>query len=792
MRSFLIALVLSFFLTTGGAFAQLGIPLGTGSGGGDSAASAPEDGAPAEGAEAAAAGSVEALIQILENDEARAELIGKLKAAASDDAPAAAAPAAAREDLGPARIAAEYTRSVAKKAGMLVTTFSRVGSDLGEAFGDTGRIDLVRFGRTVLNLGLSMAVVFGSFFVLRMLGRGVLQLFARRAEGKEWPSRVMYLVPTMLVETALVVLAWLAGYVFSIYFGRTGEMSIYQTLFLNAFIVIEAVKLVTRLLFTPSFPSLRFVPLGDTGATYWYFWLSRLISIVGYGLLFVVPVAATEISPRFADALKIVVVLTAIVIAILIVLQNKTRVRGFLNRRLEAGKTDALGRFFAFLGNHWHQIAILYLVAFFVVWLVNPLEALPYMLRATVETLLAIVIGVIVTAFVSRTISFGLRLPPDVKERLPLLETRLNAFVPTVLKVVRIIVLAGVLLAIADAWDLVEVFDWMLSEDGQGFFGTILSVLIVLAIGGGIYLAVTSWVEYRLNPSYGRAPTARETTLLSLLRNAFTIVLGVIVFMLVLSEIGVNIGPLLASVGVLSLAFSFGAQKLVQDVVTGVFIQFENAMNTGDVVSAGGISGVVERLSIRSVSLRSLDGTLHIVPFSSVDAVSNFMKGFAYHVAEIGVAYREHIPDVKQAMFDAFDKLKETEHGANIIGELDMQGITAFGDSAITVRARIKTPPGSQWGVGRAYNEFIKEIFDARGIEIPFPHVTLYMGEDKEGRAPPMRVVNETRARAALPETASEEPVETPSAHAEEGVVEPRKGPITPSNQDGPDADGDR
>ncbi len=134
--------------------------------------------------------------------------------------------------------------------------------------------------------------------------------------------------------------------------------------------------------------------------------------------------------------------------------------------------------------------------------------------------------------------------------------------------------LAGVLLAIADAWDLVEVFDWMLSEDGQGFFGTILSVLIVLAIGGGIYLAVTSWVEYRLNPSYGRAPTARETTLLSLLRNAFTIVLGVIVFMLVLSEIGVNIGPLLASVGVLSLAFSFGAQKLVPYVVTGVFIQF--------------------------------------------------------------------------------------------------------------------------------------------------------------------------------------------------------------------------
>lgn len=791
MRSFLVALVLSFFLTAGGASAQLGLPLGTGSGGG-SAESAPADGSGEAAAGAEQAGSVETLIQILENDEARAELINKLKASATDAAPSAAAPA--DEDVGPARLAAEYTRSLANKAGEVVATFGRVGEDLGEAFSDTGRVDLERVGRTVLNLAMSMAVVFGAFFVLRLLARGPMHLFARRAEGKAWPSRVMYLVPTLLVEIGTVVLAWLAGYIFSIYFGRVGEMSIYQTLFLNAFIVIEAVKLVARLMFTPSFPSLRFVPLGDTGATYWYFWLSRLISIVGYGLLFVVPVAAAEVSPRFADALKVLVVLTAIVITILIVLQNKTRVRAFLHRRMEAGKTDALGRFFAFLGNHWHQIAILYLLAFFVVWLVNPLEALPFMLRATVESLIAIVLGVIVTAFVSRTISFGLRLPPDVKERLPLLETRLNAFVPTVLKVVRLIVLVGVLLAIADAWNLVKVFDWMLSDDGQGFFGKILSVLIVLAIGGGIYLAVTSWIEYRLNPSYGRPPTARETTLLSLLKNAFSIVLGVIVFMLVLSEIGVNIGPLLASVGVLSLAFSFGAQKLVQDVVTGVFIQFENAMNTGDVVSAGGISGVVERLSIRSVSLRSLDGTLHIVPFSSVDAVSNFMKGFAYHVAEIGVAYRENIPDVKQAMFDAFDMLKATEHGANIIGELDMQGITAFGDSAITVRARIKTPPGSQWGVGRAYNEIIKEVFDARGIEIPFPHITLYMGEDKAGNAPPMRVVNERRPAAALTEQAEEEASAdaAPTDPSQERVVEPRKGPITPSNQDGPDAEGER
>ncbi|MFN4091231.1 MAG: mechanosensitive ion channel family protein, partial [Alphaproteobacteria bacterium] len=185
------------------------------------------------------------------------------------------------------------------------------------------------------------------------------------------------------------------------------------------------------------------------------------------------------------------------------------------------------------------------------------------------------------------------------------------------------------------------------------------------------------------------------------------------------------------------LAIGFGAQKLVQDIITGVFIQLENVMNEGDVVSLGNVSGVVERLTIRSVSIRSLDGTLHLIPFSSVDTVSNMMKGFSYHVAEIGVAYREDIAEVKEAMHEAFDLLMQSEWREMIVDKLDMHGVTAFGDSAVMVRARIKTVPGGHWATGRAYNELIKQVFDRRGIEIPFPHVTLYMGEDKAGMSPP-------------------------------------------------------
>ncbi len=185
----------------------------------------------------------------------------------------------------------------------------------------------------------------------------------------------------------------------------------------------------------------------------------------------------------------------------------------------------------------------------------------------------------------------------------------------------------------------------------------------------------------------------------------------------------------------------------MQDIITGVFIQFENAANEGDVVTLAGISGVVEKLTVRSVSLRDLDGVFHVIPFSSVDSVSNFMRGFGYHKAEIGVAYRENIADVKAHMQIAFDRLMETEHAPKILDPLEMHGVTAFGDSAVMVRARIKTRPGDQWAVGRAYNEILKEVFDEAGIEIPFPHMTVWWGEDKTGNAPPLRVQAGRRPR---------------------------------------------
>ena len=211
--------------------------------------------------------------------------------------------------------------------------------------------------------------------------------------------------------------------------------------------------------------------------------------------------------------------------------------------------------------------------------------------------------------------------------------------------------------------------------------------------------------------------------------------------MFVLSEVGLDIAPLLASAGVLGLAIGFGAQKMVQDIITGIFIQFENAMNVGDVVTVGGTTGTVERLTIRSVSLRDVAGVFHIIPFSSVDMVSNYMRDFGYFVCDMGVAYRENVTEVKQAMLDAFDRLRDDPEQAEfILGDMEWFGVNSFGDSSVNLRARIKCVPGKQWGVGRAYNEVVKDVFDDRDIEIPFPYRTLVFGEAKDGSTQTIKV----------------------------------------------------
>ncbi len=702
---------------------------------------APADEAPAQAAETASEpDAARALAEILQDDAARAALIRQLLATAEQVPDSAEAEPEPEPSVSLAREIAEQTRGVAEGA----TGFARdVTGALGDVIGAVTtpeQIDWDELQSTATALALVVVVTLALFAGLRALGRRIFRAMSARANGGGWITQLARLIGSSVIDALIILIAWAGGYAFALAFGEAGGMDFRQSLFLNAFLLIEITKVLLRAIFAPNFGRLRFAPMSDETAAYWYFWASRLVSLLGYGILLIVPIVNATVSFAVGRSLTMLIVVTALIVAILVILQNRGHVARALRARNERDPSDLIGRLEAMLAAVWHWLAIGYLIALFVIWSAQPGDALQFMLRATLNSVFAVLAGVVAMVLISRVISGGLRLPEDMRRSMPLLEDRLNAFVPTVLKVIRGLVALAVVISIAQSWQLLDFLGWLASEVGRDTVSRLVSAAIVLLITALIWIGVSSVVEYRLNPEVGSVPTARERTLLALFRNAFLVALVIIAAMLTLSELGVNIAPLLAGAGVFGLAIGFGAQKLVQDIITGAFIQVENAMNEGDVVTAGGTTGVVERLTIRSVGLRDVSGTYHLIPFSSVDMVSNFMKGFAYHVAEVGVAYRENVAEVRELMHKADEILRASDLGSEILEPLDIQGVTELGDSAVVVRGRIKTRPGMQWAVGRAYNEIIKQVLDEAGVEIPFPHMTLYMGQDKEGSAPPLHL----------------------------------------------------
>jgi len=298
------------------------------------------------------------------------------------------------------------------------------------------------------------------------------------------------------------------------------------------------------------------------------------------------------------------------------------------------------------------------------------------------------------------------------------------------MQVVRWVAIVLVTAAVVQAWGLFDVAEWALSDAGLSAIGSVISAGLILLVCIVLYIVVASWVELRLNVTSGRMPSAREKTLLNLFKNAFTIALVVFGLMLALAQIGVNIAPLLAGAGVVGLAIGFGAQKLVQDIITGIFIQFENIMNEGDAVQVGDKAGTVEKLTIRSVTIRDMTGTVHLIPFSSVDQVSNMVRGFSFYVSEVEVAYESDVEAVKQAMRDAFEVVMQNEDFRKVIlDDLDLQGLIAITPTSMRFRSRIKTIAGQQWGAGRFYSETLMRVFAERGIDTPMQRIAYVPGQ---------------------------------------------------------------
>ena len=278
-----------------------------------------------------------------------------------------------------------------------------------------------------------------------------------------------------------------------------------------------------------------------------------------------------------------------------------------------------------------------------------------------------------------------------------------------------------------------------LVEAGLDFAQTSLRiVLIVIAAYVGVKLlriAVNrlEMLLVRAGEAAERVPGAATKRIRTLMNVIWTIAVGLIWFVVVLTslgQLGVNMGPILASAGVVGLAVGFGAQNLVRDLVSGFFLILENQVRVGDVAIINGTGGLVEAITFRTIVLRDLSAVVHVFPNGSITTLSNMTKEWSAYVMDVGVAYKEdtdHVVDVMRRVGE--DLRAEPNYGTLMIEPIEIFGVDEFTDSAVNIKARLKTIPLQQWTVGREYRRRLKKAFDAEKIEIPFPHRTLYMGE---------------------------------------------------------------
>lgn len=266
----------------------------------------------------------------------------------------------------------------------------------------------------------------------------------------------------------------------------------------------------------------------------------------------------------------------------------------------------------------------------------------------------------------------------------------------------------------------------------------LIFILIIFFIAFKIVNAVSKKLKNRIIERATVSPdvdteeaTKRINTVSGILNKLVMIILWIILIMLVLQKIGIDYGPILASVGILGLAIGFGAQELVRDYISGFFILAENQIRTGDVAIIDGTGGLVESIELRTVTLRDFSGTVHVFQNGKIGTLSNMTKDWSAIVFDIGVAYKEDTQKVMDVIKRVGDELKEDPDFENdIIEPIEVFGLNEFADSAIIIKARIKTRPIKQWSIGREYRKRLKVAFDQENIEIPFPHRTIYWGEE--------------------------------------------------------------
>jgi small-conductance mechanosensitive channel len=369
----------------------------------------------------------------------------------------------------------------------------------------------------------------------------------------------------------------------------------------------------------------------------------------------------------------------------------------------------------------WHWIASAVIIAAWLVWAVQARNGVTHVLRDTLATLLVLIVSRVLSIAIMGAIARAFR----AGEGRPVLSRRVSRYYPVVRHLALGAIVTLTILAMLEAWG-VDVLSWFSAGAvGSRAVSAIITILVILVVDLAIWELANATIDRnldRLSASGQYAQAGRLRTLAPLLRSCLMAAIIVVVGLTALSQLGVNTGPLLAGAGIIGVALGFGSQKLVQDFITGIFLLLENAMQVGEWVTVSGLSGTVEQLSVRTIRLRAGDGSVHVIPFSSVTTVTNTNRGIGNAAISVTVAIEEDVDHVADSIRRIGAELRDDpEYRPGIRSDLALWGVDHVDASTVTLVGQIECTDAARWGVQREFNRRVKLRFQEWGIRLANP-----------------------------------------------------------------------
>lgn len=550
----------------------------------------------------------------------------------------------------------------------------------------------------------------------------------RRSLTRAWQSllRLPYVVGRLLFE--LIPIFVFTGTVSLLLGTQIGDAGITRLAILaivNSYVVARAIICAMRALFGP----LALFRVKEETAAYLEIWTRRIVGVGATGIA-IANVALMMGLYRSAHlALIKLVMLVVHLFVVVIILQCRKPVADAL--RAPFGATGFLSAMRNRLAGLWHVLAIVVVMAAWTIWALNIQNGYALLLRYIAGTVIVALVTRLVSMVALSLIDRGFRIKPEILQRFPGLETRANRYLPLLRKVVATIIGVIGVVALLEVWGVNAIVWFYGGQIGSRVVSAVITVGIAAIVAAVVWEGSNALMERQLTAltrdgHFARA--ARLRTFQPMLRTTLLGVIIAVVALTALSEIGVNVAPLLAGAGILGIAIGFGSQKLVQDVITGLFLLLESTVQVGDNVTVSGLSGVVENVSIRTIRLRAGDGSVHIIPFSAVTTITNASRGAGNAAVSVSVAYKEDTDRAGQLLKDIVEQMRsEAAFRPQIRSDLELWGVDKVDGSMATIVGQIRCTDSGRWAVQREFNRRMKIRFQEEGIEIASPGQTVLM-----------------------------------------------------------------